>query len=173
MRIPRFLVAAAAAGIPLAAVHAAALVVTKSSVVVNDAVSTVYPKALPGAFVDYSILVNNPNGLLSGLAIGGVQISDTIPTNVVFETGNYGTSSGPVEFADGSLLGLGLLGSNLGYTFKGLADDTDSIEFYNGVTWLYHPTAGSDPNVRAIRVTLSGTQAPATSFRLRFRVHLK
>ena len=169
----RLLIALAAAAVPLAAVHAAALVVTKSSVVVADAVSSVFPKALPGASVDYAILVNNPNGLLSGESIGAVQISDTIPANMIFSTANYGTGSGPIEFADGSLLGLGLLGSGLTYTYRGLADATDSVEFFNGTTWSYRPTAGLDPNVRAIRVTLSGTQAPTTTFRLRFRVRVK
>ena len=173
MRGGRRLFALIAAVLPLAAVHAAALVVTKSSSVVEDAVSTTFPKALPGASVDYAIVVNNPNGLLSGQSIGAVQISDTIPDNMVFSTANYGGANGPIEFTDGDLLGLGLLGSGLGYSFRGFADDTDSVEFFNGVTWSYRPVAGLDPAVRAIRVTLSGTQRASSSFRLRFRVRVK
>ena len=173
MRGTRRLFALIAALLPLAAVHAAALVVTKSSVVIGDSVSTVFPKALPGASVDYAILVNNPNGILSGQSIGAVQISDTIPANMIFSTANYGGANGPIEFTDGDLLGLGLLGSGLTYSFRGFADDTDSVEFFDGVTWSYRPVAGVDPSVRAIRVTLSGTQRALSSFRLRFRVRVK
>ena len=173
MRGTRRLFALIAALLPLAAVHAAALVVTKSSVVIGDSVSTVFPKALPGASVDYAKLVNNPNGILSGQSIGAVQISDTIPANMIFSTANYGGANGPIEFTDGDLLGLGLLGSGLTYSFRGFADDTDSVEFFDGVTWSYRPVAGVDPSVRAIRVTLSGTQRALSSFRLRFRVRVK
>ena len=173
MRGTRRLFALIAALLPLAAVHAAALVVTKSSVVIGDSVSTVFPMALPGASVDYAILVNNPNGILSGQSIGAVQISDTIPANMIFSTANYGGANGPIEFTDGDLLGLGLLGSGLTYSFRGFADDTDSVEFFDGVTWSYRPVAGVDPSVRAIRVTLSGTQRALSSFRLRFRVRVK
>lgn len=160
-----------------AAAQAAALVVTKTSAIVADQVNAVNPKALPGATVDYAIRVDNPNTVLSGNAVGAVVIADTIPATVTLRVADYGAAgSGPVEFADGNLLGLGLLGSGLGYSYAGLASATDGLEFYNGVTWSYTPVAdaqGYDANVRAVRVKLTGTQAFSSSFRLRFRVRLK
>ena len=158
--------------VPVAA-HAAALTITKSSVVVADSISATNPKAVPGATVDYSLVVNNPNGALSGTTFRSVVISDTVPARTVLRTDDYAVAGkGPIEFGDGSLLGTGLLDSGLSLSFKGLADDTDGVEFFDGVSWSYHPTGGYDPNVEAIRVTLTGTQAASSSFRLRFRVKL-
>lgn len=169
----RLLAFAAAVLLPLAAVHAAGLVVTKSSSVVSDAVSTLNPKALPGATVDYSLVVENTNGLLSGTVVRQVVITDTIAPGVKLYVGDYGAAgSGPIEFADGNLLGTGLLSSGVSLTYRGLADTTDGIEFSDGTSWSYRPvsTGGYDANVRAVRVTLSGTQIPTSRFRLRYRV---
>ena len=166
------LVALLAVGVPVALHAASALTITKSSVVVADSVNALNPKALPGATVDYALLVDNPNGLLSGSPFRSVVISDVLSANTVLRTDDYDTAGmGPIEFADGNLLGL--TGSGLALSYKGLADDTDGVEFSNGITWSYHPGAGFDPNVRAIRVTLTGTQAVLSTFRLRFRVKVK
>ena len=70
----------------------------------------------------------------------------------------------------------GLIGSNLTLNYKGLRDATDGVEFSSdGVTWTYQPTStgGYDANVRAIRVTLTGTQAASSRFRLRYRTMLR
>lgn len=168
---------ALAALIPAAAAHAAALVVTKTSAVVADQVNAANPKALPGATVDYAIRVDNPNGVLSGNAVGTVAIEDTLPKSVALRVRDYGsTGSGPVEFADGNLLGLGLLGSGLTYTFTALSSTTDSVEFFDsaGLSYVPVPDAqGYDARVRTVRVKLAGTQAASSSFRLRFRVRVK
>lgn len=173
----RLLPFALAALVPVAAAQAAALIVTKTSVVVADQVNTLNPKAIPNATIDYAIRVDNPNGILSGQAIGAVYIQDAIPTTVVLRVADYGAAgSGPVEFMDGNLLGLGLLGSGLGYSFSGLASAGDGLEFFNGTTWSYTPVPdaqGYDANVRAIRVRLTGTQSASSAFRLRFRVRLR
>ena len=169
MRPIRGSIAMLALLVPLAAAHAAALVITKTSVIVTDTISIANPKALPGASIDYSLMVANPNGLLSGQTFTLVTIKDDIPANTVFNAADYGaTGRGPIEFTDGGLLGL--LTSGVSLQFKGLDDDGDGVEFWNGVTWRYHPANGYDPNVKAIRVTMTGTQAVASSFRLRFRV---
>lgn len=164
--------------VPLAAAQAAPLAVTKTAATVADQVNAINPKAIPNATVDYAIRVDNPNTILSGQAIAAVVIQDTIPANVVLRVADYGAAgSGPVEFVDGNLLGLGLLGSGLSYGFAGLSSTADSLEFStNGATWTYTPVPdaqGYDPNVRAIRVKLAGTQAASSAFRLRFRVRLK
>ena len=172
-RLARLVSALAAVAVPIGALHAAALVITKTQVVVGDSVSTLNPKALPGATVDYSLTVDNPNGVLSGAVVGSLVIADVIPANVRLRVADYGAAgSGPVEFADGNLLGLGLLGSGLSLSFKGLASDTDGVDFYDASGALIHPAPGSEYSsaVRSIKVTLTGTQAPSTRFRLRFRV---
>lgn len=173
----RFLTALALAALPLAAAQAAGLTVAKTQTVVADQVNILNPKALPGATVDYAITVTNPNGALSGQAIAAVAIVDAIPAKTVLRVADYGAAgSGPIEFADGNLLGLGLSGSGLSYGFAGLASTTDSVDFsVDGVTWTYTPVAdanGYDSRVRAVRIRLSGTQTASTSFRLRFRVRV-
>lgn len=156
---------------PLAA---ADLTVTKSVSVVADRVNTLNPKALPGATVEEAVLVTSPLG--NGLAaIAAVSVVDTIPVAVKLRVTDLGAGgSGPVAFADGDLLGLGLLGSGLSFRFVSLASTADSVDFSSdGVTWTYVPSAdadGCDGNVRAIRVRLSGSQTVGSGFRLRYRV---
>lgn len=166
-----------ALAIPLAPAAAAPLLVTKSNAVVADQVNALNPKAIPNATVDYAIRVDNPNTILSAQAIAAVFIQDTIPANVVLRIADYGAGgSGPVEFIDGNLLGLGLLGSGLNYGFTNLASTTDGLEFFDGVSWTYTPAPdgqGYDARVRAIRVKLTGTQTASSAFRLRFRVRVK
>ena len=168
---------ALAIAVPVAATHAAALVVTKSATIVSDQVNLLAPKAIPNAVIDYTLRGENPNSILSGQSFGGVVIEDTIPISVMLRVDDYGgRGSGPVEFTDGSLLGLGLLGSGLSYGFGGLSSDSDGLEFSDGGSWTYTPVAdaaGYDARVRAIRIRLTGTHAPSSSFRLRFRVKLK
>lgn len=154
---------------------AASLAVTKTTTIVADQVNALNPKALPGATVDYALTVTNPvtNALTP---VGQVVITDVIASDVKLSVADLtGAGSGPVEFVDGGLLGLGLTSSNLTYNYGGLTSTTDKLEFYDGASWSYQPTGvgGYDANVRAIRVTLTGTQATGGSFRLRYRVQVK
>lgn len=154
---------------------AAPLTIGKSFQTVSDTAGSLYPKAIPGAEIDYTIRITNPNGLLP--AVTGVTFSDAIPAGTMLRVGDLGLpASGPVEFADGALLGL--LGSGLGYAFTGLRQPLDSLDFSNdnGRTWSYQPTAGADgcdPAVTNIQVRLSGSQAPGSTFAIRFRVRVK
>ena len=159
---------------PLAA---AGLTISKSVSIVADGVSPAAPKALPGASADETILVVNPvsNGIAS---IRGVTVVDTIPATLKLRVADLGAGgSGPVEFTDGGLLGLGLAGSGLTFSYTALASSTDGLDFStDGVTWTYAPVAdaaGYDANVRAVRIRLTGTQAVASGFRLRYRVAIK
>jgi uncharacterized repeat protein (TIGR01451 family) len=62
------------------------LTVTKSSVVLSDPVSGVLlPKAIPGAIVQYCMVVNNAT-LLTPAA--NVNLTDTIPTNTTYQAGS-------------------------------------------------------------------------------------
>lgn len=152
---------------------AANLTIVKSTTIVGDQVNTLNPKALPGATIDYGLLVTNPIGNI-GVPVAQVVITEPIPADVKLLVDNInGTSGGPVEFSDGGLLGL--LPSGLTYTYTALTSTTDKLEFFDGSNWNYQPTStgGYDANVRAIRVTLTGTHATAGSFRLRYRVQVK
>lgn len=167
---------ALAALVPVAAAHAAALTLTKSSTVVSDQLNLLIPRALPGSVVDYSILVTNPLANLL-TPVRGEVIADAVPDKMVLRVVDYGAAgSGPVEFADGNLLNLGLTGSGLALKFTNLSSTTDGVEFFDGASWSYAPTPdanGYDVRVRAIRVTLTGTHVAGGSYRLRFRTRIK
>lgn len=171
-RLPILLAGAAAAC--AAPAIAAALSVAKSSVVVSDPLlGALRPRVIPGAEVDYSLTVTNPlANLLS--PVRQVSIGDTIPDSLKLRVTDLARAgSGPVEFADGDLLGLGLSGSGLAYRYVALGDGTDGLDFHDGKNWGYVPVPdanGFDPKVRGLRVTLSGTHATGGSFRLRYRV---
>ena len=146
---------------------AADLNVDNTSAVVSDQVNTLTPgRNLPGATIDYSLVVTNP--LLNLVTIRRVVIADVIPATVKFRVLPYGTGTTAVEFTNGNLLGLQLLSSGLSYA---------SIEYFNGITWTYVPQddgTGYDGNVRGIRVTMStGVMNTGGVFRLRYRVMLK
>ncbi|MDC7682778.1 hypothetical protein PQU92_05790 [Asticcacaulis sp. BYS171W] len=166
--------------------NAAALTIAKSSLLMSDPLNGITsPKAIPGAVVDYTVKITNPNGIFT--TVTPVAITDALPPRTKFYVGALGSLSlnsvnlvttGPVAFYDDNLLGLGLLGSDLSYTYGGLSSGTDSIAFSNdnGATWGYTPTAdadGYDANITNIRVTLSGTFRAGSNFSLRYRIMIK
>ena len=175
----RRVAAAALAGLLLAwpaTLGAASLVVTKTATVVADGVNAANPKALPGALVDYALTVTNPAG--NALAtVAGVTVVDPLPAAVKLRVIGLDGNAGPIEFADGNLLGLGLLGSGLALSFVSLASTADGVDFStDGIDWTYVPVpdaAGFDARVRAIRVRLAGSQTAASGFRLRYRVAVR
>lgn len=166
---------------------AAPLQITKSSLLMSDPFNgAVSPKAIPGALVDYTIRVTNPNDVLT--TVNPVTITDAIPANTKLYVNSLGTLSinaglnlvttSPVAFYDDNLLGLGVFGSGLTYTYSGLASLTDSLAFSsdNGVTWNYVPTPdadGCDSRVTHIRATFTNNFRSGQYFALRFRVKLK
>jgi hypothetical protein len=168
IRLAALLLLAVAA--PLAA---ADLTVAKTSQVVSDVLGLALPRVMPGSAVDYSLTVTNPLANLT-TPVRGVRISDAIPANVKLRVADLvAANRGPVEFTDGNLLNLGLLGSGLIFRFGGLGDTTDSVEFSDGLSWAYTPVPdadGCDAKVKAVRVVLPGTQSAGSAFRLRFRV---
>lgn len=153
------------------------LTITKTATVIADQLgTTITPRSLPGATVDYKILYVNPLGN-SLKPVRNVVTEDFLPANVVMRVSDVATAGkGPVEFLDGSPLGSGLLTSGLAYSFVSLASATDGLEFYNGTAWGYVPQPdadGYDPNVRGIRLTTTSTFTTATQFQLRFRVKIR
>lgn len=154
---------------------AAPLTISKSLQTVSDTASNLLPKATPGAEIDYTIRITNPNGILS--PVTGVVFTDAVPAGTMLRVADLGLlSSGPIEFIDGNLLGL--LGSGLGFSFAGLRNAEDSVDFSsdNGGTWTHQPMAdeyGCDSAVTNIRVRLGGAQVAGSSFSIRFRVRVK
>jgi uncharacterized repeat protein (TIGR01451 family) len=152
------------------------LVIVKSVQTISDPIEgTTNPKAIPGAIMQYTVVVTNQGKGTSDA--NTVKVTDAIPANlqmVVTDLG--GAGSGPVLFTQGTPT------SGLTYTFTSLANLTDSLDFSNnnGSTWTYVPTAnanGVDPNVTNIRISPTGAFAAnagtAPSFTLQFRMRVK
>lgn len=151
------------------------IAVTKTALVVSAPVATVVPRSIPGAEVDYTVNLSNP-ATNFGKPVRNMIFEDVLPANVVLRVRDLGTTgSGPVIFTNGAII-AGIGDSGLTYTFGGLGDTTDSIDFSNGTTWSYTPVPdadGYDANVRAIRVKPTTTFKTSGSFSLRFRVKLR
>lgn len=154
----------------------ASLELVKRMTVTSDPINPLNPRALPGAEVDWTITVTNPLANLSA-SLNGEVIGDTVPEKMDLRVVDLaGGGSGPVEFVDGNLLGLGLTGSGLAYRFVGLGSATDGVEFSDGLSWSYIPVpdaSGYDAKVRAIRIKLTGNHVAGTQFRLRFRTRIR
>jgi uncharacterized repeat protein (TIGR01451 family) len=158
------------------------LLVVKSSQVFSDPINGAGAgaKAIPGAFVDYTIQVTN-------FGAGAVDnnttvITDPIPANTELFVGDFddvGPALGPILFTNGTTV------SGLSYTFTSLASTTDNLAFSgnNGTDfYLKSDTAPDsnecDPTVTNIKIPLSGifngsdgTNHP--SFNVKFRVRIK
>lgn len=65
--------------------HNVALTVTKSALVLSDGVNLINPKALPGATVQYCLLVHNGTLLTPA---NGVVLSDVVPANTTYVPGS-------------------------------------------------------------------------------------
>lgn len=66
-------------------VHAVNLSVVKSATVISDGISTVFPKALPGAVVEYCLTVTNATLLTPA---SNVVLSDVIPAHTSYVPGS-------------------------------------------------------------------------------------
>jgi uncharacterized repeat protein (TIGR01451 family) len=146
------------------------LTLLKSSQTYSDPFNgTANPKAIPGAFVTYTIIVGNPT--TTAVDANTVFVVDAVPANTdLFVSNLGGAGSGPVAFT--------ALGSGLTYAFASLASTTDDVSFSNdgGTSYLYTPVpnaAGVDPAVTHIRINPKGTFGAASSFQLQFRVRVE
>lgn len=143
--------------------------------VLDDVSGTTFPKAIPGATVEYTIEVGNQG--LGGTDQNSVVISDNIPSELALVVSDIGAvGSGPMLFLDGATA------SGLSYTFSSLNSLTDDIEFSrDGIDFNYVPVDsgnGTDPLISSVRVTLQGRLNQATpvgrpTFRLRFRAKVQ
>ena len=118
---------------------------------------------IPGAIVEYTILVSNPGS--NPIDADSVIVSDPLPTQVALLAGDLGApGSGPVAFIAG--------GSGLTFAPADAEYSTD------GTNWIgYVPVAGgdaTDPLVKAIRVNPEGVfNGGGAQFTLKFRARVK
>jgi uncharacterized repeat protein (TIGR01451 family) len=149
------------------------LTVVKLSSVVSDPVNgTMYPKAIPGAVVEYRVVVSNPAA--TPVDAGTLVLTDPLAPELELRVADLaGTGSGPVAFIDG------VPSSGVAYTFASLGAGTDDLSFSNdgGVTWTYMPVPdgeGYDPAVNALRITPQGALGAGNAqFTVRFRVRIR
>lgn len=138
----------------------ALLTIDKQSSVISDPVNgTVNPKQIPGAIVEYAIIVTNVGNL--AVDASSIVLTDPLPANFTFD------SSTPVTFTNGTTAS----GLN---AFNAATMVTYSNQSGGGAPYSYTPVAGYDPAVRGIRIAPTGTMAAATattqpSFTIRFR----
>ena len=158
-------------------VHGPQLLITKAVRTVSDPVNGTAPnaKSIPGAWVDYTITVENwGSGTVDA---NSIRIDDPIPTGTQLFVGDLtGAGSGPVEFADGTPT------SGLTYAFSGLSDPGDGLEFSddNGASFTYVPVpdaGGFDSRVTTLRVRPGGVMNAAGGgnprFSIRFRIAVR
>ncbi|MEN8007680.1 MAG: right-handed parallel beta-helix repeat-containing protein [Candidatus Krumholzibacteriota bacterium] len=134
------------------------ILVSKTTVTESDPVNLLAnPKAIPGAVVlNVITAVNTGPGPADADALA---MTDPIPANTAVFVGDFaGAGSGPVAFADGVTPG------GMSYTYGGLADPADDLEFSSdgGATWNYVPVPdvlGFDPVVTHMRVVPKGAFA--------------
>ena len=156
------------------------LLVVKSAQPYSDPVNgTTNPKAIPGAFVTYTIqVINSGNGAVDN---NTTVITDPIPANTELFVGDFdgaGPGLGPILFTNGSTA------SGLSYTFTNLTSTTDNLAFSgnNGTDYNKNNTTpdsnGCDPTVTNIKIPLNGvfngsdgTNHP--SFNVKFRVRIQ
>jgi len=148
----------------------------KSVAVFSDPLNnTTNPKAIPGALQAYTLRVTNQGA--GSVDSNTVALVDPVPANTALFVQDLSVAgSGPVAFTNGTPT------STLTYTFSGLANAGDDLEFSNngGASWVYTPVAdanGCDPAVTHIRVRPKGTMAAASGagnpfFEVRFRVRV-
>jgi parallel beta-helix repeat protein len=148
----------------------------KSVAVLSDPLNnTANPKSIPGAMQVYTLRITNQGA--GSVDANTVAIVDAVPANTALFVQDLGVAgSGPVAFTNGAP------SSALTYTFSGLGNGADDLEFSNtgGASWGYTPVAnanGCDPTVTHIRVRPKGTMAAASGagnpyFEVRFRVRV-
>lgn len=130
-------------------VAAAALTVFKSSRVVSDGVTPAgpgnFPKAIPGAVVEYCISVANATGAATASNIG---LSDIVPANTTFQPGTIRVN--------GAVTAPGAGQSCSGGTTVTDANDADAGQFVsNTVTGRLLSVAGGNASALIFRVTIN------------------
>lgn len=119
------------------------------------------PKAIPGAYVDYTIIVTNPSA--NAIDPGTVVIQDNMPAGVDLCVTDLGApGSGPVAFTDGS-------------PSSGMTLSPGDVQYFDDLD-PYVPTAdvnGCDATVTSLRINPQGSFQPGGQFTILFRVRVE
>ena len=156
------------------------ITVVKSIQVISDPVNGgVNPKAIPGAELVYTITVTNSG--LGQTDPDSLFVTEPVPANMDLFVGDLGAvGSGPVAFIDGANA------SGFSYTFTGLGNFTDDVDFSSdgGATYNHVPVPDvngydiSVPLTNYLQVNPKGSFNPSDgvnhpSFMVRFRGRLR
>ncbi len=133
------------------------------------------PFNIPGAVIAFEIRVVNEGN--NDVDTDTLVIEDRLAPEITLLLGDVTPGSGPVSFTDGA----GAAASGLSYSYGGLGSGTDDIAFSDdGVGFGYTPTdngTGADNNVRAIRISPSGSLRAGAGadpeFTLEYRVRVR
>lgn len=143
----------------------AVLTIAKASTIISDPVNgTTNPKLIPGAIVEYAIVVTNAG--TGPVDSSSIVILDVMPAQMAFAVGT------PVTFTNGATAsGLNTFNASTMVTYS---------QASGGVApYTYTPTGSFDVNVRGIRIAPTGTMNAATSataqpsFTIRFRAQVQ
>jgi len=142
------------------------LLVLKSVAAESDSSGVTHPKSTPGSTAIYTITVTN-NGS-GGTDRSSLLLTDLLPAELEFWSGDFDGAGSPVWFVNGSPP------SGLVWLFTSLASTTDRVEFVDATGQLIVPNGGYDPAVRELRIRFDERMRPAgSSFTVRFRVRVK
>lgn len=140
---------------------------SKTVTVLNDPLNgTSNPKAIPGAEMEYTVVVSNPGAIT--LDSGTVKVTDILPPN----TSLYIGPTGPVTSFTTSAPGL-----TLTYTSPG--DTSDDIAFSNSAgpsyTFGYTPVPVNnyDAAVTALQFSPKGTMPGGSTATIKFKVQVR
>ena len=142
------------------------LLVLKSVVAESDSGGGTNPKSTPGSTAIYTIAVtNNGDG---GTDRSSLLLTDLLPTELEFWSGDFDGAGSPVWFVNGSP------SSGLVWQFTNLASTTDRVEFADASAQVIIPNGGFDPAVRELRIRFDERMRPGgATFTVRFRVRVK
>ena len=140
---------------------------TKTVSVLNDPLNgTTNPKAIPGAEMEYTVVLSNPGAVT--LDSGTLKITDSLPGNTTLFIG----PAGPITSFSTSAPGL-----SLGYTSPG--DTSDDVAFSNSggpsfaFTYTPVPVNNYDPAVTAIQLSPRGTMPGGSTATIKFKVQVR
>ncbi|HEY1605711.1 MAG TPA: hypothetical protein VGF77_08940 [Allosphingosinicella sp.] len=111
----------------------------------------------PGSDEIYTITVTNNGG--SPVDASTIVLTDTLPSQASFFNGAFSPATTPFLLNAGSS-GVTLAAANASYS-------------NNGTTYTYTPSAGYDPNVKAVKFSPQGTMAANSSFTIQYRAQIK
>ena len=142
----------------------------KTSSLFSDPVNgTTSPKAIPGAFVDYTVTLSNQG--IGQVDSGTVEITDPVPANtsLFVDTG----SGAPIVFVDGT--------PSSGLTYNYVTDLRFSNNAGGAAPFNYTPVPdaqGFDPLVTGFQIVFGGAMngssgAGDPSFNIVFRVRIE